>query len=139
MLKEVYVGQTVYFKCHKTSGCIRCGTIRSVDKERLSSKHVRIDVYIDVKDAPYSGTRRSPASLFLTEQACRQQIKVDAGELDVREVYRKEIHSVKDLMAFIFSNDISRRENNAARDVALEKAEELFGYDISSLINANKM
>lgn len=139
-MKNISIGQTVYFEDHR-SDRILCGTVSNIERKTLCSSPLRVstDVIIDYVDA--SGrttfTRRQPHSLFASEADCQRQIDIDCGKLDIREVYREEIKSVRDLMVFIFTHDMEARRGNPAREVALEKTKGLMGYaHIDGLIGA---
>ena len=143
MLKNIAVGQVVYFEDHEKTRHILCGTVKNIEQETLSSSPLRVHTEViieyfkpEVSCFSYT-TRRSPAFLFESRNDCERQMLIDSGELDIRYEYRNQIKSVKDLMVFIFSNDIIRNGKCAARDVALEKTKELLGYDhIDGLIGA---
>lgn len=141
MLKNIQVGQTVYFEDHVKEEKILCGVVENIEQETLCSSPLRVHTEVIItyfmpeRSCFPIMTRRSPNGLFATEADCLRQIQIDKGLIDIREVYREEIKSVKDLMRFIFTHEISYREKNAATDVALEKAVELFGFDSTELID----
>ena len=132
-MKNYAVGQTVYFEDNR-SDRILCGTIKDIDQKTLSSSPLRVhtDVTIEYFKPEEScfpfTTRRQPHRMFPSESECQRQIDIDCGRVDIREVYREEIKSVRDLMVFIFTHDMEWTDINPAREVALEKTKELLGY-----------
>lgn len=141
-MKNISVGQTVYFEDHQ-SDRILCGTVTNIEQKTLSSSPLRVHTditieYFKPEESCFAfKTHRQPHRLFASESDCQRQIDIDCGRVDIREVYREEIKSVQDLMVFIFTHDLERTDINPAREVALEKTKELFGYKhLDGLIGA---
>lgn len=137
MIKNYKHGDTVWFEHPFCDGVIVSGNIKNVEQQTLAVQPLRvhtdviIEYYSDI--GPRAGlitsTVKSPAFLFESESACLQQMKIDSGEIDIRDVYRAEIQSVKDLMIFIFTHDITARHENPAYEVALEQTARLLGFE----------
>lgn len=137
MIRNYKNGDTVWFENPWKDAEVISGVIRGVEQATLSVNPLRVHTDIIVEYFATSGpqqntmmkTVKSPVFLFATQEECIRQMKIDTGEIDIRDVYRDEIRSVKDLMRFIFTQAIDKKQGNPAYEVALEKTIKLMGYD----------
>ena len=146
MIKNVKIGQNVLFFGEKfkinEKGAMRSyiyrGVVSDIRQETLGVNPLRVHttVTIECPKLPERFVQKPISQIYSSYNEIHRMVKVNNGEIDIRDDYRNEIKSIKDLMVFIFSHDMEMRENNPARTVAFEKAQELLGMDLNGLIGA---
>lgn len=147
MISNVRIGQVVLFLEERKSKVIGSsevytyvhrGIVKDIRQETLGINPLRVHttVTLECPKLPERFVQRPVSQIYANVDEIYRMEKISNGEIDIRDVYRNEIKSIKNLMVFIFSHDMEMRENNPARTVALEKAQELLGMDLIGLIGA---
>lgn len=143
---NIKIGQAVLFLGEKfkvsESGTMRSyiyrGIVTDIQQKTLGINPLRVHttVTLECSKLPERFVQKPISQIYANYDEIQRMVKVSNGEIDIRDDYRNEIKSIKDLMVFMFSHDMEMRENNPARTVALERAQELLGMDLISLIGA---
>ena len=123
--KKFNVGDTVWYKRDWIERCV----ILEIDMNSAAGVPMaRLKTCI--------GTCWQPMSiLYKSEQECRNASKAESDR--IRAGYRNQIHSVEDLVIFLFNHDTNGCEYSDydARAVAIEKAHELLNISETQLCN----
>lgn len=114
MVKNVRVGDSVYIY----DGYVEKAEVLAV-YQRDKGEYLKLRCQL-----MQNNTHRWASDVYRTQQECMQFLEEKSKA--TKEEYRNSIHTVEDLVKFLLTHNT---DNNTARAVAIEKAQELLNLD----------
>lgn len=128
-MKSVNFDDTVFWSIND---CVLTGTVRGMYKDTMGKKP---EIMIEIVNVRKIGTTiKSDVPQYIalralhpTEKACRNEI--ENRHEAARDIYRKKIHDISDLVQFMLNTDVVSKEHDPrAREVAIEMANKLLPF-----------